>query len=76
MLLILFIGREVIQSPTSEHSSPSTAFAGGIAVFDNPPSMVFTCSEDGKTLYRWQCDPKSLLNEPKYLGKTEAILTE
>jgi len=75
-ILILIIGQGVLLHTPSEHSDPAKVFAVGIAVFDNPPTMIFTCNEDGTTLYRWQCDPKVPLKESKYLGKTEAILSE
>lgn len=78
VLLIFLIGRDVLHRPASEppFSSAASAVADGVAVVDSPPSIVFTCSENGKTLYRWQCDPKAPLTEPKYLGKTDAVLTE
>ena len=77
ILLVLFFCSDMLRNlATDEVSSPATVSAGGIAVFDRPPMMIFTCSEDGKTLYRWQCDPKAPSKEPKYLGKTEAVLSE
>ena len=75
MFLVLFFGNAFLEVST-EGSSRSTVSAGGIAMIDRPPMMIFTCSEDGKTLYRWQCDPRAPSEEPKYLGKTEAVLSE
>lgn len=77
IFLILFFGSAMLRNLSNEEvSSPATASAGGIAMFDRPPMMIFTCSEDGKTLYRWKCDPKAPSQDPKYLGKTEAVLSE
>ena len=75
-LLVLFLSRDLLVSLVGSNSFSAGTAAGDVAVVGNPTSLIFTTSPDGKTLYRWQIDPKAPLKEPRYLGETDAILSE
>lgn len=74
-LLILSFGNAIHRHLTAQDGSPETVSASAAMVIEAKTRMIFTCSEDGTTLYRWQYHPKSM-SEPKYLGKTNAVLSE
>ena len=71
VLSIGFVRVNELTSGSGVFSRP--VYAGGITVATDEAETVFTASEDGKTIYMWQCYSSK---PPKYLGKAEAILRE
>jgi len=65
-------------SPNSFLESPASAASGprpidGVGVANENSETIFTCSQDGKTLYRWQYFSSK---NAKFLGKSDAVETQ
>lgn len=74
LVAVLQIGLTHRGDFTPVASSLSTpVHAGGVTVATDEAETVFTSSADGKTIYMWQYYSTK---PPKYLGKTEAVLSE
>ena len=53
-------------------SAYETNAMDGVGVANENSETIFTCSQDGKTLYRWQYFSSK---NPKFLGHSQAIET-
>ena len=71
--VLLLVGLAILSDDARNPGASAPAFAGGVGVANEETEIVFTSSNDGKTIYMWQYYSSK---PPKYLGKSEAILTK
>lgn len=70
LLLVAWTLCGLFSSSTSSFARPVEA---GVTVANDDAETVFTCSEDGKTIYMWQYYSSK---PPKFIGQSEAVLNE